>query len=224
MSGTVVELWRYPVKSLQGRREQRLTLRSGGADGDRAWGLLDVATGGLSSAKRFARLLDAQGDDDQIVLPDGTRLPIGDHATDTALSAWLDREVIVVPAEPLLVRAPIHLLTTATLAHCRGARPDLDWDVRRFRPNVVLDTDTAPFAEDEWAGRELVVGSAVLRVQKPTMRCAVPLRAQPGGLARQPGLAEAMTELHVAHPNHLGLNVAVAEPGTIAEGDPVTLR
>ena len=251
MSDTVVQLWRYPVKSLQGHRQAALTVRSDGVDGDRSRGLLDRATGKLASAKRFGRMLDATGHDDHLLLSDGRKVGFTDPDRDAVLSAWLGREVELVtapahgslsyemtfdppnddaelvdiptPAGTLLDLAPIHLLTTATLEHCAAARPDLDWDVRRFRPNVVIDVDAAPFAEDTWTGRPLVVGGAVMSVFMPTVRCAMPLRAQPGGLERQAGLFTAMSDLNVIHPNHLGVYLQVLTPGTIAEGDAVTL-
>jgi uncharacterized protein YcbX len=126
----------------------------------------------------------------------------------------------------------VHLLTTATLDGCRSARPDLDWDVRRFRPNVVVDVTGEPFVEDTWAGRELQLGEVVLRITQPTVRCAMPLRAQPphdsdpssAALARQPELHDALVELNASFPNHLGVYAEVVTPGTIGVGDPVSVE
>lgn len=141
-----------------------------------------------------------------------------------------DAEVFAIPVPPgtFLDLAPVHLLTTATLRGCAAARPDLDWDVRRFRPNVVIDTPGEAFGEDAWAGRQLHLGEVVLRVTQPTVRCAMPLRAQPARrddptsdpLARQPGLHDALVELNAAFPNHLGVYAEVIVPGTVRIGDP----
>ncbi|MEZ5138203.1 MAG: hypothetical protein R2711_05405 [Acidimicrobiales bacterium] len=68
-------------------------------------------------------------------------------------------------------------------------------------------------------GRDLAIGSTVLRVTMPMVRCAMPLRAQPGGLAEQPALFRALSELNEAHPNHLGMCCDVVEPGCIEVGD-----
>lgn len=126
---------------------------------------------------------------------------------------------IPAPAGTFLDLAALHLVTTSTLDGAAGARPDLDWDVRRFRPNVVVDTDGEPFGEDAWCGRPLHIGAARLSARQPTVRCAMPLRAQPG-LDRQAGLYRALEELHA---NHLGIYLDVAGPGPIAVGDPVVL-
>ena len=89
--------------------------------------------------------------------------------------------------------------------------------------------DAALFVEDSWVGAELAVGErCVIRVQQPTVRCAMPLRAQPAGpegpeLERRRELYRAMTELHAEVPNHLGVYVEVVSPGEVAVGDPVVV-
>ena len=124
------------------------------------------------------------------------------------------------PAGSFLDLAGVHLLSTATLDAGRHAYPDLDWDVRRFRPNVVVDgSELEPFGEDAWTGRQVRVGGAVLAATQPTVRCAMPLRAQPG-LERQRDLYDALEDLHR---NHLGLYLDIVEPGPVSVGDPVTL-
>ncbi len=247
-AGAVSALYRYPVKSLQGQAEHRLEIGEGGVQGDRMWGLIDVESGRLASAKRFSALLAGVGHADSIEIPDGPCVSLRDADAADLLSAWLDREVRVVragesgslsyqmtfdppnddaelfdiptPEGSFVDLAPVHLVTTATLGACASRWPHLDWDVRRFRPNVVVDIDVEPFAEDEWVGRDLSVGGAVLRVDQSTVRCAMPLRAQPG-LAAQSELFAALNEANPTLPNHLGLYLGVSRPGRVAVGDSV---
>jgi uncharacterized protein len=249
--GTVAQCWRYPVKSMQGRPSGELLITAAGVDGDRAWAVIDVAANRILSAKRAAALLGARASDDAIELPDGSTIAIEDPDASLALSRWLARDVrlarprpgeqfayqmtfdppnddaeyfdIPAPEGSFVDLAPLHLVTTATLAGCATARPDLDWDVRRFRPNLVIDLDGDAFCEDRWSGQAIQVGTqAVLEVVQPTVRCAMPLRAQPG-LQRQPRLFSALNELNAAFPNHLGVYAQVWSPGPIRVGDPVIL-
>ena len=249
--GTVAQCWRYPVKSMQGQPRGELSITAAGVDGDRAWAVIDVVANGILSAKRAAALLGASASDDAIELPDGSTLAIGGPDASVVLSRWLARGVrrgrprpgeqlayqmtfdppnddaeyfdIPSPEGSFVDLAPLHLVTTATLGGCAKARPDLDWDVRRFRPNLVIDLDGDAFCEDSWSGRAIQVGTqVVLEVDQPTVRCAMPLRAQPG-LRRQPRLFGALNELNTASPNHLGVYARVRTPGPIRVGDPVSL-
>jgi uncharacterized protein YcbX len=245
--GRVAALRRYPVKSMQGLEVERVTVGPDGIEGDRRRACIDEGTGRIMSAKRFGRLLEAAADDEGITLPGGRRLTYGDAEVDQVLSGWFGRRVrleerssgtqrsyemtfdppnddaeyyeIPSPAGSFVDLAAVHLVSTATLAGGEQARGDLDWDVRRFRPNVVLEGVDEPFGEDAWCGSELTVGGARLAVRQPTVRCAMPLRAQPG-LDRQPRLYQALEELHA---NHLGTYVDVVAPGEIRVGDEVAV-
>jgi len=253
--GIVESCWLYPVKSMQGHEVDAVQLRPGGVVGDRAWGLRDAESGFVLSAKRFSRLLEATGHADRIVLDDGTSVALADPDASQRLSAWLGREVrlaqpdehqsaayqmtfdppddaaelfeIPTPTGTFLDLADVHLLTTATLAGCAAARPDLDWDVRRFRPNLVVAADADVFVEQQWVGGRLHLGDeAAVDVLMPTVRCAMPLRAQPAlvdapALERQPELFRAMTALNEASPNHLGVYASVVSAGEVRPGDPV---
>ncbi len=207
--------------------------------------------GRLLSAKRTSVLLEASATDDAITLPDGTVVALDSPTADQVLSDWLGRPVhlaqptpetqvsyamtfdppddtaeaydIPAPAGSFLDLAPIHLVSTATLAACAEARPELDWNVRRFRPNLLLDVDGPPFVEQTWLGRHLQVGDVVLSIDSPTVRCAMPLRAQPGGIDREPGIFAALNELNTTSPNHLGAYCSVVTEGTIRPGDLVRL-
>ncbi|MDP1819975.1 MAG: MOSC N-terminal beta barrel domain-containing protein [Acidimicrobiales bacterium] len=98
--GTVAELWRYPVKSMQGERVKRLAVGPGGADGDRMLAVVDPAAGKVLSAKRWADLLMAsartEGDDVVLTLPSGAEHAASDPAVHDALSEWLELAVRLV--------------------------------------------------------------------------------------------------------------------------------
>jgi len=130
---------------------------------------------------------------------------------------------IPTPAETFLDLAAVHLLSRATLEGCTALRPDLNWDARRFRPNLIVDVPGEPFAEDAWIGKKMRVGAtALLEIAQPTVRCAMPLRAQPQ-LESEPTLFAAMSDLHAEFPNHLGVYANVLEPGEVRHGDTIEL-
>jgi uncharacterized protein len=53
--GSVVALWRYPVKSMAGERLEVATIDADGIDGDRRSAVRDIETGKIASAKRPTR-------------------------------------------------------------------------------------------------------------------------------------------------------------------------
>jgi uncharacterized protein YcbX len=255
--GRVEALWRFPVKSFQGERCDHLDVGPTGVSGDRVHGVIDQRTGHLLSAKREPMLFEAfaRTEPEGVVctLPDGSEHLADDPAVSVVLSEWLgrpvrmarpggeasydmtfdppddDAEVYEIPTPPdtFLDLAALHVLTTASVRRCADARPDIAWDVRRFRPNVLVDHDGDGFPEDDWVGRQVAVGGVVFEGLMRTMRCAMPLRAQPAlaavgspALPREDGVYRTMAELHS---NDLGLYATVAQAGTIRVGDPLRL-
>jgi uncharacterized protein YcbX len=101
--GRVLEIGRYPVKSMQGESPDRATVATSGLVGDRSHGLFDVASGKVASAKdprAWGQLLDFRAEhvDDPggpllITLPDGATVRSDDAAVDARLSAATGREV-----------------------------------------------------------------------------------------------------------------------------------
>src|SRR2546421_7920410 len=70
--------------------------------------------------------------------------------------------------------ATVHLLTTATLDRLRELYPAGRFEVRRFRPNIVVQTRSGvkDFVEDAWIGHTLAIGDAVrLGITGPCPRC-----------------------------------------------------
>lgn len=88
-------------------------------------------------------------------------------------------EFVALPGTFFLV-TPFHVLTTATLAWLKHLNPQSDWDVRRFRPNVLIDTDAGStgLVEQGWIGKQIVIGGARLDCSGTTPRCGAITRAQ----------------------------------------------
>jgi uncharacterized protein YcbX len=243
----VIGIWRYPVKSMQGEGLAAGTLTERGLPGDRAWGVVDTATGKVLSAKREPSLMEAtaytSGEAVRIRLPEGDVCDPG-PAADAALSGWLGRPVQLVPAATVSASyemnvsavddespvielpcppgtffdaAPVHLLTTASLRTMAARRRDSVWHPRRFRPTLLVEAERDTFVEDEWIGQTVVVGGAELTVFAPTVRCRMTVHAQPG-LARDLDVAKAV---NAEHEGNLGVYAVVKTPGRVRVGDAV---
>ena len=114
---------------------------------------------------------------------------------------------------------PLHLLTTASLAHLRTLNPATDADVRRFRPNLLVETSATGLVEQEWCGKTLRVGAVRIGIELPAFRCAIPAHPQPDLRADPSLLRTIVRQLD----QNLGVYVSVRAPGRVAVGDPVEL-
>jgi uncharacterized protein YcbX len=73
----------------------------------------------------------------------------------------------------------LHVLTEATLDRLRELAPGATFDVRRYRPNLLLGGDGSGFVENDWPGRAITFGDGPqLTVSIATMRCVMTTLAQ----------------------------------------------
>jgi hypothetical protein len=115
----------------------------------------------------------------------------------------------------------VHVLTDATLAALQAAQPSGCFDARRFRPNLLLQTDAPPgYVESEWPGRILAIGRAAsIEVFMSSIRCVMTTLSQ-DDLPRDPAILRTLTE-HAG--GNAGVYARVEQPGRICVGDMVTL-
>jgi uncharacterized protein YcbX len=181
----------------------------------------------------------------RIELPDGTTIHTGDAGIDETLSALFQHPVRLerprgdapltmaeieeireghafLPPRDLYDEDVLHVLASGTLEHLRRLCPS-DFDLRRFRPNIYLDTgaESDAFVEDAWLGGELEVGEGGVRIvgMRPALRCAMTIHPQ-DELRADPAILRTAAQHHGAY---VGLFAAVGAPGRICLGDPVWL-
>lgn len=253
----LAEIWRYPVKSLQGEKLSEASLESSGLRGDRWWGIRDETTGKILTGRREPELLLASaslGDDQQpdIVLPSGDRCGGVGPGTDEMLSEWLQRPVTLVgavdapggeaeyfedatddtsqaigwtmPAGRFVDAAPLLLLTTASLRKGKSLYPAGEWNVRRFRPNLLIDvggdeTDDGSWLEDTWCGRTVKVGPVPLVPRQGCVRCTMVTRPQPA-LDRDLDIYKSLAR---HHGGTFGVWTLVETAGTVSVDAEVTV-
>ena len=265
--GSVVALWRYPVKSMMGEELNVVAMTERGLLGDRVYALLDLESGKVASAKnprKWSRLFDfraafteAPNAPDaippvRITLPDGRVTDSGQTDCDATLAAALGREVTLArtaPPTPTLEEywpeleglahqdtvtdetlppgtffdlGVVHVLTTATIDRLRALYPQGRFEVRRFRPNIVIAPPVGEqgFVENGWIDAKLRIGDeVVLQVTGPCPRCVMTTLAQ-GDLPSDPGILRTAAQHNDVN---VGIYAAVVQQGSIRRGDSVQL-
>jgi uncharacterized protein len=280
--GSVVSLWRYPVKSMMGEELNATDVTHRGLLGDRAYALVDSSNEKVASAKnprKWAKLFDfraALADPPRtgekippvhVALPDGTIVTSEQTDTNQILSNVLGREVTLEtrePGQPEVVEttlpnpwtpsqyeeywpdmedlayrdtitheampegtffdlAVIHILTTATIDRLRELYPQGRFEVRRFRPNIVVEPSSGEegFVEDDWVGKTLVIGDEVrIDITEPCPRCVMTTLPQ-GDLPKDPGILRTAAQNNQVN---VGVYGAVLQGGTIRRGDQVRVE
>jgi uncharacterized protein YcbX len=280
--GSVVSLWRYPVKSMMGEELNATDVTHRGLLGDRAYALVDSSNEKVASAKnprKWAKLFDfraALADPPRtgekisavhVALPDGTIVTSEQTDINQILSNVLGHEVTLEtrePSQPELVEttlpnpwtpsqyeeywpdmedlayrdtitheampegtffdlAVIHILTTATIDRLRELYPQGRFEVRRFRPNIVVEPSSGEegFVEDDWVGKTLVIADEVrIDITEPCPRCVMTTLPQ-GELPKDPGILRTAAQHNQVN---VGVYGAVLQGGTIRRGDQVRVE
>jgi len=191
-----------PVKGMRHLALDVVDLDEQGAIGDRSYCLVDVDAARILRTVQHPALIGVvarvDGDVLALTLPTGAsavaraetngrtitcdywgrpvdlELTDGPHAE--LLSAWLGRRVhlAAAPRGGVVFGDPLTVVGTASLRELarRTGQDTLADQASRFRATLVVETDT-PYVEDSWAGRDVVVGEATVRIGGPVPRCAV---------------------------------------------------
>jgi uncharacterized protein YcbX len=117
----------------------------------------------------------------------------------------------------------VHLLTTATLDRLRALYPQGRFEVRRFRPNIVVETANSEkdFVENAWVGQILAIGDTVrLSITGPCPRCVMTTLPQ-GDLPRDAGILRTAAQHNRAN---VGVYASVLQGGKVRRGDSVSLE
>lgn len=130
-------------------------------------------------------------------------------------------DYVAAPGSFFLV-TPFHMITTATLAHLKKISSQADWDARRFRPNVVIETNPGDegLVEQAWVGGRLLLGRATVDCVGTTPRCGAITRAQRDFTADKTMLRTVVKEAD----QNVGVYGMIAERGALRIGDAVYME
>ena len=267
--GSIVSLWRYPVKSMMGEELNATEVTKTGLIGDRAYALIDSLDGKVATAKnprKWPTLFDFRAvladaprpgvkmPPVRITLPEGTIVnseqpdvhrtlsdalkrevtlsASSDRSAATAEEYWLDiegldhRDAVTdfgLPEGTFFDCAFVHLLTTATLDRLRVLYPQGRFEVRRFRPNIVVEAANGEkeFVENDWIEQIVAIGDAVrLSITGPCGRCVMTTLPQ-GDLPKDAGILR--TAVQQNHAN-VGVYASVLQGGKVRRGNSVRLE
>jgi len=167
----------------------------------------------------------------RITLPDGSQIFSNHHEIDRTLSKVLGREVSIMnaslekpsyeeywpdieglaqretvtdeamPPQTFFDIAVIHLMTNSTIDRLRELYPEGRFEVRRFRPNIVVEStsEEKDFIENSWVGMKLIIGEeVVLKVIGPCTRCVMITLPQ-GDLPKDLGILRTVAKYNQVH-------------------------
>jgi uncharacterized protein YcbX len=230
--GRVLQVWRWPVKSMAGERLRSLRVDARGAGGDRTHAVLHEHKGEWKplTAREAPRLLAWRAAypfaPDAGLRPEHPPLatvtaPDGGHSyswDDPRLRSALGEDL----ARPVRLRRDLAgiqdlerslLITTEATRAALAEELDAELELRRFRPNLHLELDAPAWAEHDWEGATVrFSGGVVVRLLHPCVRCSIPTRDP----ATQRKWPELLRHLDANHGRLFGMNARVLQAGRIA--------
>ena len=238
--GRISAIFRYPVKSMAGELLDVARLSWHGIEGDRrlAFRRLNDKTGfPWLSASQLPQLLLYKpfriDSNTAELLPTHVRTPVGkeyelrsDELREEISSRYGSAVELMNLKHGIFDEACISVISLSTV-HCirrESGRGDDPSDLRRFRPNVVIETDSpVPFAEDRWVGRTLMFGEgnsgAAVRVTMKDERCVM-VNLDPDTAERASQVMKTIVRLNE---NYAGVYGTVVRAGDLRVGQVVTL-
>ena len=141
-----------------------------------------------------------------------------------------DSPVGIVAPGTFFDAAPLHVVTSATLAHLAELAPASSFPAARFRPNIVVTIDDETgFVENEWVGHSLALGPEVsASVFLAAPRCVMTTLAQ-ADLPRDLGVLQTIARNNrfdipgLGPSSCVGVYALIATSGAVRRGDAVAI-
>ncbi|NJL47064.1 MAG: MOSC domain-containing protein [Leptolyngbyaceae cyanobacterium SM2_5_2] len=130
---------------------------------------------------------------------------------------------IVMPTGTFFDACHVHAISTATLARLKELSPASTFDVRRFRPNLVIQPvgDRFGFVEDAWVNHTLAIGeTARLDAFTGCPRCVMTTLPQ----SELPADLDILRTTAQHNQVIAGIRATVLQGGLIRQGDPIWIE
>jgi len=235
--GRVHEIVRYPIKSMAGTATQSAFMGWHGLDGDRRFAFRRVGDDSgfpWVSASSLPELLlyHPEGLDEStgeplpthVRTPAGSRVELGSAQQKAELAERFGSGLELMQLKHgVFDEATISVISLATIAGI-AREAGVDLDRRRFRANIVLETERSePLLEDGWVGGTLVFGDGdqapAVSVTMRDRRCMM-LNLDPVTAKQDARVMKTVVRLNK---NDAGVYATVVRTGTIRVGDRVSL-
>jgi len=234
--GTVKEITRHPVKSMQGETLQKANVMDYGLYGDRSHAFKDESRTDkfltITQCPEMAQYKAAfMGEDSltafppvQIVSPDQRTFYWDDPNLIPHMEQLSKRPLSKLQYDPKHVPlgaielAHILLITDASLTKLSEMWGD-QVDARRFRPNLLVDLiDKQPFSEESFLGKTIRIGSKVtIKFNSLCDRCMI-INIDPMSGGKDSSLLKTVAK---NRKNKFGVYGSVVQTGEIAVGDEI---
>ena len=275
-NASILNIYRYPVKSMMGETLSEADIGEAGIPGDRSWAVRDEKRGGIRGGKKIPQLMTLTAKSGAaaplITAPDGDSASVSCEGINAWLSDKLNHPVTLwpllpadqldhyrrgapdtedfeqelravfgrLPEEPLpdltgfeellefesppgtyFDAYPISIMSQQSLATMNQLEGESRFDVRRFRPNLLVDIpDTEhPFPEQAWVGKTLSIGNLTLKIEMTCPRCSMTTH----GFDDLPRDTEIMRKLVDHSDGNLGIYASVERLGQISLEDHIAI-
>ena len=225
--GVVKGLYRYPVKSMAGEPLASVEMGLHGFEGDRRYAFMIAGSKSnvpWLTASKLPRLISYKprmtGSTPGVVTPSGEHLELNSDALRRELSTAFGSDIQLVHLKNgIFDEGEISIISTSTINEIER-RSGHKLDIRRFRPNIVVDlTEDIPFQEDRWVGKIVAVGEEnnSIAVTMRDLRCVM-VNFDPDTVASNHEVLKTVVRLNETC---AGVYGCALRSGTISSGEPL---
>jgi uncharacterized protein YcbX len=230
----ILQLARYPVKSMRGESLPSTILTLQGVPEDRRYAFVQAASRSafpwltarqLPELLRYKPAVEVEESGEIVVTvttPDGRKLPIDSEELAREIETRSDRALFLLhDGRGSYDAAPISLISRQTVSRI-AEESETEVNPWRFRPNLLVDLhDGEAFEELNWVGRVLRVGdTARVAITEADQRCMM-ITLDLESAMPSPSVLRTVVQ---QHNQRAGVYGTVLTPGEVRIGDAIWLE